>query len=218
MWELRWILAGLGVALIVALYVWGRVARRQASDAASASAESDQGGFQERPKENCDVAPATNTSTPPAKPAERPWRRSKLEKIIALRLVPRAEEIRTEAAVLALRQAGLRLGRYGIFHSQSETDPDEMTFSVASLVEPGAFDLENLQDSTIPGMSIFMVLPGGGDPVVAFDRMVQASRSLARALDAELFDDRGSSWSIQRERYLREELISYRHQVGRAAK
>ena len=64
----------------------------------------------------------------------------------------------------------------------------------------------------IAGMSFFMVLPGVGDPVDRFDTMLEIARSLAYKLDAELLDDSGSSWSIQRERYIREELISYRLQ------
>jgi FtsZ-interacting cell division protein ZipA len=43
--------------------------------------------------------------------------------------------------------------------------------------------------------------------------MVQTARSLAHDLEAELHDEKGSSWSIQRERYVREEIIRYRHQL-----
>ena len=88
-------------------------------------------------------------------------------------------------------------------------------FSVASLTEPGSFDLDHLGDSTIAGLSFFVVLPGNGDPVARFDAMVETARALSVELAADLFDERGSSWSSQRERYLREELIEYRHQFER---
>ena len=42
--------------------------------------------------------------------------------------------------------------------------------------------------------------------------MVGTARELARELEAELRDENGSSWSIQRERYVREEIIEYLHQ------
>ena len=61
-------------------------------------------------------------------------------------------------------------------------------------------------------MSFFMVLPGLGDPVSRFDRMVAVARNLMQSLNAELFDEQGSSWSVQRERYVREEIIEYCHQ------
>jgi cell division protein ZipA len=132
-----------------------------------------------------------------------------------VRLIPgAAEDLSSEAAVLALREAGLMHGKYGIFHYPADQE-GETLFSVASLIEPGSFDLTNLKDSKIPGMSFFMVLPGVGDPVVRFDKMVETARELAQRLDSELLDERGSSWSIQRERYVREEVIEYRHQLTR---
>ena len=117
--------------------------------------------------------------------------------------------------MLALRAAGLQHGRYGIFHRFGPRGPSEPLFSVANLTEPGSFDLAKLAESTIPGMSFFMILPGVGDPITRFDQMVETARALAHELEAELFDEKGSSWSIQRERYVREEIIAYRHQLER---
>ena len=62
-------------------------------------------------------------------------------------------------------------------------------------------------------MSFFMVLPGSGDPVARFDAMVATARDLARDLEGELRDEKGSSWSFQRERYVREEVIAYCHSL-----
>ena len=45
--------------------------------------------------------------------------------------------------------------------------------------------------------------------------MVETARALSVELSADLFDERSSSWSSQRERYLREEIIEYRHQFER---
>ena len=56
-----------------------------------------------------------------------------------------------------------------------------------------------------------MVLPGPVDGVEAFDMMMEAARALAQSLDAELLDESGSNLSIQRERYMREEIIQYQH-------
>ena len=117
--------------------------------------------------------------------------------------------------MLALRAAGLQHGRFGIFHRRSADGVDEALFSVASLTEPGSFNLANLSETTIAGLSFFIVLPGDSDPVARFDTMIETARALAVELDAELHDERGSSWSVQRERYVREEIIEYRHQLER---
>ncbi|HEX5046899.1 MAG TPA: cell division protein ZipA C-terminal FtsZ-binding domain-containing protein, partial [Gammaproteobacteria bacterium] len=112
-----------------------------------------------------------------------------------------------ERAVSALQSVGLEHGRYGIFHRMIVDRHDEPAFSVASLTEPGTFDLNNLGGQTIAGLSLFVVLPGEGDAVARFDAMVETARALSVELEADLHDERGSSWSVQRERYIREEII-----------
>jgi len=113
--------------------------------------------------------------------------------------------------LLSLRGIGMRHGRFGIFHRFEGTDEDSVIFSAASLVEPGSFDIANIKDQKIPGISLFMVLPGPVDGAQGFDLMVAAARALSQSLNADLFDESGSSLSIQRERYLREEIIQFQH-------
>jgi cell division protein ZipA len=210
MWDLRWVLLGLGALVLVGVYLWSRgilsrdmlptlPRRKQRTEPvigesmAAASAP--------------EPAPASLVETVPAEEKPAP------DRIVALRLVPRGAELASERAVAALRNAGLEHGRYSIFHRQLGTNREG--FSVASLTEPGTFDVERLGDTTIAGLSFFVVLPGDGDPVSRFDAMVETARALSVELAADLFDERGSSWSSQRERYLREELIEYRHQFER---
>lgn len=202
--ELRWILLGLGLLLIAGLYVWDRKAPflqrfRKPKPVI--------GGVSAAPKS----APVLDA--PEVRPAIK---RRKPEKVVTLRVVGRdGDEMQAEEAVLALKRVGLTHGRYGIFHRMPENGADEPIFSVASLTEPGSFDLTNLQGSVIAGLSLFLALPGEGDPVEAFDTMVGFARDLAEDLDGILLDERGSSWSIQRERYIREEIIEFRHQLSR---
>lgn len=135
------------------------------------------------------------------------------QRIIALRLVVKdADSVGADEVVLALREHGLRHGQYGIFHRYAKDDDAQPMFSAASLTEPGSFDLSRLTETRLAGLSLFMVLPGPCDPVEQFDAMVTTARAMARTLPLELLDETGSSWSIQRERYVREELIRYRHQ------
>jgi cell division protein ZipA len=136
---------------------------------------------------------------------------AQVESIVTLRFVPTGRSISADRVILALRAAGLRHGRYGIFHKHANAVSEEALFSVANLTEPGSFDLSRLTETRIPGMSFFMILPGVGDPVERFDQMVATARQLARELSGELKDENGSSWSIQRERYVREEIIEFLH-------
>jgi len=133
-------------------------------------------------------------------------------KIITLRLMAKDRAgFPAERLVLALRQRGLRHGRYGIFHRLVEDDEDAPLFSVANLVEPGSFDLTRLKADRYRGISLFTVLPAAGRGVEAFDEMTRVARDLALELQGELLDEAGSFLSIQRERFLREEVIQFEH-------
>jgi cell division protein ZipA len=134
------------------------------------------------------------------------------QKIVTLRLVGHDKKpFRGDELVLSMRGIGLRHGKFGIFHRYDGNDESRTIFSAASLVEPGSFDLANIKDQQIPGISLFLVLPGPVDSVEGFDLMMAAARALSQTLDGELLDESGSTLSIQRERYLREEIIQYQH-------
>jgi len=134
------------------------------------------------------------------------------QKIVTLRIV--AHEKKSFAGddlILTLRGIGLRHGKFGIFHRYDGNDESRTVFSAASLLEPGSFDLENIKDQEIPGISLFLVLPGPIDALEGFDQMITAARTLAQSLNGELLDESGSTLSIQRERYMREEIIQFQH-------
>lgn len=136
------------------------------------------------------------------------------QKVVTLRIVARnSGSFAGDELALSLRGIGMRHGKFGIFHQYEGSDEDKVVFSGASLVEPGSFDMANLKDQKIPGISLFMVLPGPIDGAEAFDLMTAAARALAISLDAELLDESGSTLSIQRERYLREEIIQFQHNI-----
>jgi len=136
------------------------------------------------------------------------------QKIVTMRLVAKKHgAFAGDDLILNLRAVGMRHGKFGIFHRYQGDDEKKVVFSAASLVEPGSFDLENVKDQKIPGISLFMVLPGPLDGCKAFDLMMEAGRTLTKALHAELLDESGSTLSIQRERYLREEIIQYQHGI-----
>ena len=134
------------------------------------------------------------------------------QKIVTLRVVARNKgAFRGDELILSLRGIGMRSGKFGIYHRYDGNDETRTIFSAASLVEPGSFDLSNIKEQEIPGISIFLVLPGPIEGAEAFDLMMQAARALAQTMDAELLDETGSTLSIQRERYMREEIIQFQH-------
>lgn len=214
MWDLRWVLLGLGVLVVAGVYLWtrGLLPRPKLP-------QLKRGEGRQEPSIGAGPPLPDAVTVAPAEPPlveaipEADTASPAPDRIVALRLIPRGEELPAERAVMALRGAGLEHGRYAIFHRQLGLNSEG--FSVASLTEPGSFDLDHLADTTVAGLSFFIILPGDGDPVARFDAMVETARLLSVELAADLFDERGSSWGSQRERYLREEIIEYRHQFER---
>lgn len=146
---------------------------------------------------------------------DEPLEPAPAQKIVTLRIVARNQgAFAGDELVISLRGIGMRHGKFGIFHNIEGSDEDSIVFSAASLVEPGSFDLTKIREQKIPGISLFMVLPGPIEGARAFDQMMSAARALAKSLDAELLDESGSTLSIQRERYLREEIIQYEHSTA----
>ena len=136
------------------------------------------------------------------------------QKIVTLRLVARdGGAFRGDELVLSLRGIGMRHGKFGIFHRYDGNNEANTIFSAASLVEPGSFDMTNIKEQQIPGISLFLILPGPIEGSEAFDMMMEAARVVAQALDGELLDESGSTLSIQRERYMREEIIQFEHSI-----
>lgn len=208
MTEMRLILLSLGLLFVAYLYFSGRSSFRFSLKHQQFKNLPDQSklekGLVDTIKEH-QREPAVEKVEPKDKVEGKP---------LVIRVVPRDGEFTMERIVLALHEAGLRQGKYNIFHFFRESVPEETLFSVANLREPGVFDLTNLEQEKVPGLSFFLMLPGPTDPLGRFDRMVETARWVAEQLDADLFDERGSSWSIQRECYFREEVVEYCQQFN----
>lgn len=212
---LRWLLLLFGLLVILGVYFYSRRERDKTRPAAPAPAPDARvepsfdasEDFREVDADSEQVANDFEETTDGEAPRPK-------EKIVTMRLIAKHQgAFAGDELVLGLRGIGMRHGKFGIFHRYEEGDENKVVFSAASLVEPGSFDLANLKEQRIPGISLFMVLPGPIDGAQGFDLMVAAGRTLSKSLNAELLDESGSTFSIQREHYLREEIIQYQHGI-----
>lgn len=204
---LRWLLLFFGLLVIAGVYLYSRRDNSTADnqEPVSPRVEPLLEGSESSGTLDTEVA-VDEESGADSEEAEAP------QKIVTLRIV--AHEKKSFAGddlILTLRGIGLRHGKFGIFHRYDGNDESRTVFSAASLLEPGSFDLENIKDQEIPGISLFLVLPGPIDAIEGFDQMITAARTLAQSLSGELLDESGSTLSIQRERYMREEIIQFQH-------
>jgi cell division protein ZipA len=136
------------------------------------------------------------------------------QRIVAIRLVARTEQLVDGAELRAALEAeGLRFGKYSIFHRQRVDG--RAIYSVASLLEPGSFDLDRMETLLFPGISMFAVFPGPIDAPEAFDEMLASARRLAECLDAAIQDEHGVPFTAQRALLLREELVHFQGLVAK---
>lgn len=152
------------------------------------------------------------TVAPP--PAPEPPKRP-AQKILAIRVTSIAPS-RFDGTELhdALRSEGLAFGRYEIFHRLH--DDGRPIYSVASLKEPGTFDLEAMPETLYPGVAMFAVLPGPVSAAEAFDEMIFSARALATHLNGALADERGAPLTALRVGKLREEALEFERSFGSA--
>ena len=206
---LRWLLLLFGLLVIAGVYFYSRREDKKAEEEPpvdrlepTLASESDLVVEEAEPTDDGEVAEASATD------GETP------QKIVTLRLVAKeGGTFRGDELVLSMRGIGLRHGKFGIFHRYDGNDESRTIFSAASLVEPGSFDLNNIKEQELPGISLFLVLPGPVEGSESFDLMMTAARTMAQSLDGELLDESGSTLSIQRERYMREDIIQFEHSI-----
>jgi cell division protein ZipA len=160
---------------------------------------------------------STRTDSIPTLRAEPPTRVEPTlsAKILAIR-VTAAAPARFDGAQLlaALRAEGLGFGRYDIFHCLHEDG--RPIYSVASLREPGTFDIEAMPTTYYPGIAMFAVLPGPVPAAEAFDEMIFSARALATHLSGSLTDERGAPLTTLRVGKLREEALEFERGAGSA--
>jgi cell division protein ZipA len=149
----------------------------------------------------------------PADPMERRTAEASKQRIVALRLVAAGGNWSGTTLRDALEAEGLSYGPYSIFHRERE-DGKSLLY-VASMMEPGSFDLARMDQQDFAGISLFGVVPGPLDAPSTFDLVLAVGRGLAGRLAGQLQDEQGSTLTAQRILNLREELVHFEHRNRR---
>jgi cell division protein ZipA len=133
---------------------------------------------------------------------------SEQQRIVSIRVCAAGETRWSGAALLAaLELHGLAYGRYQVFHRR-HVDGRSL-FCVASLVEPGTFDVVRMAGEEFRGITLFAVLPGPLEPLLTIDELLAAARGLALELSGMVQDARGMPLSPQRAAALRDEVAHF---------
>lgn len=134
------------------------------------------------------------------------------QKIVSLH-VSAAGEVGLDGAGLRrlLETAGMRHGQYDIFHrtTTGEDGRPSLLFSVASMVEPGHFDLAEMDRAEYRGVTFFAVLPGALPGIQTFHEMLGVAHRIAEELDGEVRDEARNPFSVQRATHIEEEITEF---------
>jgi cell division protein ZipA len=108
----------------------------------------------------------------------------------------------------ALRTCGLKFGDMNIFH-RVEPLTRAVQYSVASAVEPGTFDMAEMEAIRCPGLCMFMQLPGPEDPSAAFEDMLSVARSVTGSLGGEVRDEHRNIMTPQTVEHYRQRIVDF---------
>jgi cell division protein ZipA len=153
-------------------------------------------------KANQTVTKETKKAPPARKPdaVERSSRTqasasAKPEKFVVMNVFALGNHFPGAALVDILIEYRLRFGEFDIFHRFD--DDNGISFSLASAVEPGVFDMAALNNFSTPGVTLFMRVHEVAQPVRVFDEMHAVAEKIARDLDGEILDETRSVMTPQ---------------------
>ena len=91
----------------------------------------------------------------------------------------------------ATEQVGMRYGSMDIFHfyESGNVASKKALFSMLNIVEPGLFDLKQMEKFSTHGLAMFMQVTQENDNELVFDMMLDTAWKLVEMLGGELHDE-----------------------------
>ena len=114
---------------------------------------------------------------------------------------------------------GLVHGEMDIFHRfEDGLRLGKTQFSMANMMEPGTFDLTQMDNLHTPGVVFFLGLPTAQNSMQAFDYMLETAQCLAANLGGEVLDEQRSVMRPQTIEHCRQQIREFerRHMSRRA--
>ncbi|MFT6639324.1 MAG: cell division protein ZipA [Gammaproteobacteria bacterium] len=130
-------------------------------------------------------------------------------KIVTLHVVAPPNSVLPGDQLLdTFERRGYHYGEMNIFHSMHE---GATVFSIAKMVEPGFFDINNPESFQTPGVTLILQLPGPVPADVAFEVLVSEAFEIGNELGATVLDERRSTLTKQTVQHMREGIYEYMH-------
>lgn len=153
-----------------------------------------------------------------AEPEEEPQTETVAEEepaevLILYVLLPEDKEMKGPDLLSSLLTLGFKYGEMDIFHRHMDSaGSGAVLFSLANMFNPGTFDLENIEKLGTRGVSLFMTLPGPGEPLQNFNLMHNAAKKLAEEFGGQVLDGQRSVLTVQTVRHYVDKIREFQRQ------
>ena len=120
------------------------------------------------------------------------------QEVIVINVMAKDGQFKGDELLQILLACDCRFGEMSIFHRyEGSGGKGAVQFSIVNSVEPGTFDLDNINSFNTPGVTFFVKVPGPKEPIKAFDYMVETAQCLVKNLNGELRDETHSVMTAQ---------------------
>ena len=128
--------------------------------------------------------------------------------VFILYVVAQAEEGFAGTDILeTLLACDLRFGDMDFFHRHERASGrGPIEFSVANMMKPGVFDIDNMEPLQTRGLMFFVTLPGPADMLKAFDYMYETVKVVAKSLGGDIQDETRSVITRQSLEHMRQQI------------
>ncbi|MDX1492356.1 MAG: cell division protein ZipA [Pseudohongiellaceae bacterium] len=150
-------------------------------------------------------SPKTESTKSAASPA------SEFSEVLVINVMAKpGQEIAGIDMLQVLMANGLVFGDMNIFHRHLDHNRESpVLFSVANMLNPGTFDLNEIADFSTKGLCFFLTLPNVATSMQAFEKMLDAAQQIRGALDCDLKDDSRSDMTAQTIEHYRQRVRDF---------
>lgn len=110
----------------------------------------------------------------------------------------------------AVNTLGFKYSEEGFFNRH--VDPagqGPVLFRLVNMYNPGTFDIDNMEQFSTAGVSLFMTLPCDGDGLAAFNMLHSAAKKLADEFGADILDAERNKMTVERIRQYVEQVRAF---------
>ena len=141
-------------------------------------------------------------------PPKKAYKTNAPDKVVVLNVMAQqGRPFAGQPLVEAIQSSGMQHGDMQIFHHQAD---DGAVFSLVNMMQPGVFDLDNIDAISTPGVSLFIQMPNPqANGLSGFDVLLETAQQLVQKLGGELRDETRSVLTNSAIDLIRQQIAEY---------